>query len=394
MFETKCPICHKKIKIPQNFLHRKLKCPKCKASLKEVKQEIIDDIFSQFYSAAASEARGIRPPWLPKFMAAAGIFLLLFSLGAFLFIKNSWETQNYTKITELAKTAETCYRDREFSQALTAYDALFTLVGDRKIKSRMLRNTIDQARDNYTGCVIQYEDSICASLQPMYSKAREFFQKGGNYPNLAQTPTPSLSETEIQASVQKWDMEETLALYQSVWEKIPDRPARGEKLKHLAGQIREDMEQLNQKLAAMEEQAARRAEEESHFKPAMQKFLKEISPLARELAAMQTRWRQDLNYADYQKAAYHLVLAYEACREDSYGYPEQRTMMAWAKEAVRNHKLAVTYWGYIQQGSRQYQAGERDACRQTALRKGQEFLQEYDRYQRMYEAAEKPDMEW
>jgi len=394
VFETKCPICHKKIKIPQNFLNRKLKCPKCKASLKEVKQEIIDDIFSQFYSAAASDARGIRPPWLPKFMAAAGIFLLLFSLGAFLFIKNSWETQNYTKITELAKTAESCYRDQDYFQALTAYDELFTMVGDRKIKSRMLRNIIGQARDNYSDTVFQYEDTLCDSLQPGYVKAREFFQKGGKNQDLAQSPTPSLLESEVQASVQKWDMEETLALYHSLLEKIPDRPAESEELKKMVFQIQEDINQLKQQLAAIQEQEARRAEEESQFKPAMQKFLNEISPLAQELAAMQTRWQQEMNYADYQKAAYHLVLAYEECREDSYGYPEQRTMMAWAQEAVQNHKLAVTYWGYIQQGSRQYQAGERDACCQTALRKGQEFLLEYYRYQRMYEAAEKPDMEW
>lgn len=392
MIEVKCPICNKKIKIPLDILNRKLKCPKCKASLEEVKRQIVEDVFSQFNAAQKHKvSAAIRPPWLHKLFLGVGIFILVFCLGTFLFIKNRWETKHYENITDLAKTGEQYYHAKDYSHAIATYDELFSLVGDRKMKSDSLRTVIDEARGNYADSEIQYENSICDSLQPLFLKAREFFQKGGNAPTLS--PNLESLDYEIQASVQKWGVEESLSLYQSLLEKMPDRHARGEKLKNMVSQIEEDIHQLEHTLAMIREQEARRAEEESKFKPAMQKFLKEISPLAQEFNSMNTRWQGEMNYDDYKKATYHLVLAYENCRSDSYAYNEQRAMMECAEAAIRKHKLAVTYWGYILEDSGWYDSKERDACREKALEKGGEFVQDYNRYQHMYGTAEKSDMD-
>ena len=146
----RCPICSQPAVVPDSWLDRRARCNACQSvySVRDAVQCRESSMPSDDVSAPEEGmSRSDKLIW-GLGLGIPVMFLIVFL--AYIFgTRDTWEADNYSKITDRCKVIESAIVKSDDTAAVAGCEELFRFIGDRKIGDEYLAERVDAARKAY-----------------------------------------------------------------------------------------------------------------------------------------------------------------------------------------------------------------------------------------------------
>ena len=202
MIKFHCTNCDRKIGVPEEYALKRIKCPKCgrainapetseaekedyglivlpdapdsQQELSELAQISQPNYSSSHPSAETPAESSILPKWLWGIVIPIGVLFVGLLLYAFV-LRDTWETDNWDKISEYQAEASQLIATGQVKQGLDTYEELFAFVGDRKLKIETLQQILDESQNEYDKTKQKW-NSVYVPLMEKRDDAQKLFQ--------------------------------------------------------------------------------------------------------------------------------------------------------------------------------------------------------------------------
>lgn len=158
IIKFRCQTCGGQVEAPEALKGKNILCPNCDSNIevpqKEISEEKKPSLDELLLEKPTKEKSNIteetRTPKLVWYLVGAtAVFLVILVLYAF-FLRDTWEIDNYRKISNIEGKASSLVYSGELEKALEKYNELFQFVGERKLKTKDLRQLISDAKQEYS----------------------------------------------------------------------------------------------------------------------------------------------------------------------------------------------------------------------------------------------------
>lgn len=182
--------CGKNYEVPEQYAGKKVRCKKCNSKMQipsvenedsaVIMAEIVEtsDIESsspkkQSIVTKMSENTGLPEPLIYLFVSL-GIIIVVSLLYIFVF-RDTWETANYSKLSQLIREAEQHYNHEEYEEGLKKFDELwrFTHYEGRRALYELKNEELRKKACDIQGKYLRYEEKIEAEEEKQAELARQ-----------------------------------------------------------------------------------------------------------------------------------------------------------------------------------------------------------------------------